>query len=245
MGVSVSTNSAEQVNAVANDVAVTFSNTCKSSISQQTGLNLVDCNLTIQDGIDLNQVANVSVTCLQNSSFQSTMTDAISDAVSQKANSITQSLGGLSVSDANTVSSLSNLLAQSVVQKYTQTCVNGISSDNIINCKGSNITAGYIKTQNTVNDYNTCTQQDHGEAAIVSRMQDIINQTATATEENSFNALIGAGLLVIAVIAIFFVNSVSGNIGWIVVFIFFLLVIALVLYAFFAQRNGWYPFPQK
>lgn len=245
MGVSVSSNSAQQLNAVANEVAATFSNTCKSSIKQQTGLNLVDCNLTFRDGIDLNQASTVSVTCLQNDSFKSTMTDSISDAVSQKANSITQSLGGVGVGVANDISSLSNELAQSVVQKFTQTCVTGIDSSNIINCQGSSITAGYLKTQNTVNAYNTCTQDDSGQAAIISKLQDRIQQTAVAQEENSFNAIIGAVLLVIGVIAIFFVNSVSSSVGWIVVFIVFLLIVALVLYAFFAQRNGWYPFAQK
>ena len=244
MGVSVSSNVANQLNSLANEVAASFAQSCEGSIAQTTGLNLNNCPVNATE-IDLNNTSNINITCLQSDTLKTSMQNAISDAVAQQAAAVTQSLGAPSAAVASSVTNASIGLANAVVTKFTQTCVNNISNSAVINCTNSPLNVKYIKINNQSTEYQSCVSNNTQESAAVNRLTEAIQQTSTAKEENSFNAIISAILIVIAIFAIFVINTASSSFGWIIIIGVILLVIGLVLYAFFAQRDGLYPFPKK
>lgn len=244
MGASISTNAAKKIVSEATRIADTYAQSCQGSVTTQTGITATGCVINAEE-IDVTGQLELSVTCIQSNTTKESMQAAIKSSIQQQASAVTQSLGLPRLGVSSNLSQEADSIATEITNIYTQQCVASASSSVGITCTNSEITAKYIKISSGTTVYDQCTQQNITQSDVQSRIENLIGQTSAATEENSLNATVVVILLVLGVIAIFFVNSVSGVATWVIVFLIFLLVIGIIVYAFFAQENGWYPFRAK
>jgi len=245
MGISSSTNTVNSMIKNANDVITNYENICKSSNSQvNTVFNVSNgCNLD-NDHINLSNYQAISQSCIQNNTIQVSMKSDIEQAMRQAATSVTQQFSFPSVSDANNFIKQSIDLGNQIFTNYINSCINiGLNSNLSFNCQGGTIKNTVIE----INSYQSLTQQcianNIDTIGLATKLISRLDQSASATQENTFGYFMLIFVLFIGIIAWAGI-SVADNplVQWGIVFLVLISVVSSIIYTVTAKSRGAYPY---
>lgn len=245
MGAAISNNVAKQITTSSTSIATSYTSKCTTTGHQLFDLKILSGCQANGNTVNITNEQVLGVACIQNATTQASMTSDIQAQIAQQALAAAQSIGGPSLSIASSISEEATRSAQEIVTLYTQTCVANENQETKVTCSdGSQFNGNVINISNDQSTYNSCVSNASTIADIQNRIAGLINQQTSAQEANTLVSIVVIGLIVLAFFGIFFVYSINGPIGWLIVGILFLLIIALIVYAIFAFMDKLYPFNQ-
>lgn len=244
MGAAISNNVSKDIVNTSYSIATSYVQTCQSA--NKATFNIVanpNCKAQNLGQLDIVNKSSMNANCLQNSTTENTMQSMIQDQIVAQATAAAQSIGGPSLSFASSLQERAENIAQSIRTLYTQHCVTNNTSDVNITCgSGATQTFTGISIDNEISTYNTCTADNATKNQFISKLSNLIHNETNAKEADTLGGFVIVILIVLAIIAFFFVKTLNGPIGWVIVIIVIAVIIGLAVYAAFAFRNGWYPF---
>jgi len=247
MGAAVSSNVTKQIIETSYGIANNYVNDCKTTTSATYNfLASNGCTQNLQN-INLQNGSTINVSCLQNNSTQNSMKNMIRDQIVAQATAAAQSIGGPSLSFSSNVQDIAQKISEQISTDYTQKCTAGNNTTVNIVCSdpSTNQTINGLTINNTENTFNNCTSNNTTVNQQSGRLSDLIRTQTNASEVNTLGSFVAIFLIIIAIIGFFFVKTLNGPIGWIVVIIVAAIVIGLIIYAIFAFERGLYPFTRN
>jgi len=199
MGNSTSNNVAEQMVNLSIDIMNNYTQNCSTQQQNNIEINASNCNgLTIAN-LNQSQYSVINTNCISNAMTQSAIQSDISQALTQQAEAITQSLGGFAQADANNFASTAVRLGETIQNNYTSTCINNETNNFTVNCSNSaGVFIGPVSQQQTLDSIAKCALQAQTTNDIKNTISQQISQSAIAKEENSLSF----GLIFIAIVVI-------------------------------------------
>ena len=243
MGAAISTQVSKQILTNSYAIANTVVQNCVSGIQQDVTLIAKDNCKQNLGTVNINAGNTINVQCVQNTTVQNSLKAQIQAQVTQQANAAAQSLGGPSLSFAKSLTETSEDIATSITNLFTQNCVANIDQSYTIQCQDSaqqTIQTLNIETGNSV--YSTCVNDSTIQNRLQTAMESTIKQTTSAQEADTLAVVIIIVLIFLAIGAIFFIQTLNGPMGWLIVIIVVIVIIGLLVYAAFAFADGLYPF---
>ncbi len=245
MGAAISTNISNQIINSSTQIADTYVQTCTSTFSDTFNLSASNCTQNIGT-INLDQTQTVNVACLQNDTTQASMQADIKAQILQQTIAAAQSIGLPSLTSAQSYEDFAQTTSQQISQAYTQSCVNQLSAAQNITCQaGANQTIKVINIESGQSAYTNCTQNDGSVNQAKQTLSAKLFQDTSAKEADTAVTFVIVGLIILTFVGIFFLYSLDGPIGWVVVGIFLLIVLAVIVYATVAFSDKLFPFNQK
>lgn len=244
MGAAVSNQVAKQIIASSQSIANQYIQGCTGTGNQTFGVDISKGCVANIGTIDVTNNQIVSITCAQNNTTTSSMKADIQAQINQQALAAAQSIGWPSASIASSIAQTSEGIAQTITSIYTQTCLGAANQTNNIKCTdpGSKLTIGVIDVNNTQAIYANCIQENITTSGVTDQMAQIIGQQTDAQESDTLATVVILFLVIGGIFLLFFVNMGGGTIGWILILIFVLIIVALIVYAIFAFSRKLYPF---
>lgn len=246
MGASIAKNVTQNASSGVNNIANSYVTSCTTTVANNQNIT-ASGNCKVDFGtIDVKNTAALSTKCMQSNTTITSMRNQIKNKILSNVTSQTQNLGLPSLSVATNISEAATNLANVVTNTYTQTCINSISSNQSFSCTdNAEVTVNYLNMDNGVQAFQECVQNNISIIDAQNNLESAISQTTAATEENAFAGFFGIFMIIIGIIAIFFINSLNGPIGWLIVAIIICIAIGSLVYGYLASKNGLYPYPKK
>jgi len=247
MGGAVAKNISKQIINNSLSIANTYVQNCTGTGDQLFGLTISNGCVANVGTINIENTQVVNVKCVQNTTTKSSMQSDIQAQIAQQALAAAQSIGGPSVSFAESIANFAQSTSETIKNKYTEECLDTANQSQKITCTDPNskLTVGAIDIKNEQSAYNTCTANNTTIDAIVDSLATIISQQTNASEVNSFSGFVIIILGVLGIVAYGFIKTLNGPIGWIVIAIVAIIVISIIIYATLALTEKLYPFNQK
>ncbi|MCP4120864.1 MAG: hypothetical protein GY751_03845 [Bacteroidetes bacterium] len=249
MGVSIAKSAVNQIQQEGVDVANEFFTLCTNIQSNTNVFQFGDgCKADIQGKIFIKNQASISTSCLQSQSVSTSIQQEMRSRILQKTNAVVQNLGiGASVS--NSLTNLSQQLADNISTSVTQRCITQGNNINRFECKNNaDVKIGpdaVIQVENNTNLGQTCVSETTANNQILQDMVNQISQSSVATTANNFAVLaIFFGLIIFALFY-FTYKEINSPVGTLIIFIIIGLVIGSVAYTYFARQNNFYPFARE
>lgn len=244
MGAAISNNVSSQIVNTSYGIANTYVTDCSSAAkSTYEILASKGCNQTLKN-VDLKSGTTINVDCIQNNTTKNSMQSMIQDQVVAQATAAAQSIGGPSLSFANSIQDIAQNIAQNIKNDYTQRCVQNNTTKITIDCTdpSTNQSIDGLTIDNSIADYATCTSNNTTVNLFQSKLSTLIRTQTNASEVNTFGSFVAIFVIIIAIVGFFFVKTLSGPMGWVIVIIVAAIVLGLIIYAGFAFENSLYPF---
>ncbi len=203
MGNSSSTNSAQQLVNESISILNTYTTNCSTLQQNQIKINAQNCPGLQTSQIDQGQYAVLNVNCISTEMTQSAIQADITQAMTQSAEAITQSLGGIADADASNIADTSVKLGIQISNTYTSDCLTDEQNNITINCSDSaGVFIGPISQQQSLDSITKCTLQADTVNNIKTQLEQQLSQSAIAKEENSlsFMFIFIAIILIIGII---------------------------------------------
>lgn len=184
---------------------------CYSSLENITNVTITNTGSgTINIGdIDLSQYVSASSSCIQSTSVNASVTDAITTLIKNTADTINQNLTAAGPTKAETVTNLvTNLLTQVSIE-ITQTCAANVLNSNsltITNTSSGVTTVGVVKASQFIESVSKCVQSSQAVAGIKQQLMDQITSEASATVQFLGNA----AFYIAIIIAVYFIAVSQG-----------------------------------
>ena len=244
MGAAISNSVASQITTNSLTIANKYVANCTSTGSQLFELNVLNGCVANNNTVNISDVQVLNVACIQNATTQASMLSDIQAQIAQQTLAAAQSIGGPSLTIANTISDQATNAANSIVSAYTQKCVTDENQVTTITCtgQGSQFSGNVINVNNTQNAYNACVANQSSIDTITSGIANTINTQTSAKEANTLGGFVAIALIVLVIFAIFFIYTIGGSFGWIIVVIIVLICISFIVYAVYAFTDRLYPF---
>jgi hypothetical protein len=245
MGAAISNSVASQITTNSLTIANKYVSNCTSTGSQLFDLNVLNGCVANNNTVNISDVQVLNVACIQNATTKASMTSDIQAQIAQQTLAAAQSIGGPSLTIANTISNQATNAANSIVSAYTQKCVTDENQVTTITCsgQGSQFSGNVINVNNTQNAYNSCVANQSSSDTITSGIANAIKTQTSAKEANTLGGFVAIALIVLVIFGIFFIYSVQ-SFGWIIVIIIVLICISFIIYAVYAFTDKLYPFNQ-
>lgn len=188
---------------------------CSSGITAEQGVKIVaKGNVNLQD-INLDQMVTFSSSCLQSNDTESKIDAQLLQSMQQAAESAVKGWG-IGYSEASNLTRNYTDLRYSISNAFKQDCRSAIMASNLIDVEssdGSVSVSGYNAKQ-TLDANRDCIQNSKAVSAVAAKVQQTLDQKATATvaglDLGSFIALI-VGLVAIALIMVFGKSGGGGG----------------------------------
>lgn len=213
MGSTISRNTVEAVTDILINVNLNSIQTCQSTIRSVQEIIIEGNNIDIS-GINLSQVVNTDLTCVQSTDTKTNIDNNIKIAIDQISKAINQQfhIGGV---DAENTTSFVTRLSTSINQTFIQTCTNNLVANQVIDVKGTNIKFTNSNFDQNVNATQSCIKSDSSVVSDQNSLSQHITQTATAEVESLFGSIVGMIIasIVFIVIIIVILNSSGGSSG--------------------------------
>jgi len=243
MGAAISNNVASQIISQSYKIATAAVTTCQSSSRNNFTIGATGSCTVEGNTIDFTQGNTISATCLQNLNVQNSIKSQINAQIIAQSNAAAQSLGGPSLSYAQAVQDVAEDASTTISNAFTVNCISGNTNTANITCgDNASISNNVINVNQTNSTYATCTNDAATITRLAQSLSSAIQSTTTATEADTLSGVIVILFVFLAIGAIFFLYTLNGPTGWIVVGIVALIIIALLVYAAFAFTDGLYPF---
>ncbi len=242
MGANYSSNVAKSYAQATTDVINSYVEKCGTSINSNADFDINGCSGVTISNNDFSNVVLYDATCLQNIASNSTISNAIQQAIQQQASTESQNFGFPTVNDANNfVSAVTNLSTQ-VTNSYIETCSSNLTSDFSFKCSNSsNVVFTNNKFTNNVAQTSNCAINAQTDNGVTNSVSQSIAQSASAKEKNVFAVL----FFLIIVILIFPFALGSQNVKWLIIGVIILIIVLIIVYLVIAKYRGWPPFPEN
>lgn len=247
MGAAISNNVANQIIQNSNAIANKYIQSCSSQANSSFNLDILrGCKSNIGT-VDISTSQVIDVTCAQNTTTRDSMRSDIKAQIIQQATAAVQSLGGPALAVASNLTDVATTAASTITDSYTQSCLGTATASNNILCSDpdSGLNIGLLKVEDTQTARNTCVATNITTNGLVASLSTVISTTTNASEADTLIIFVIIGLVVLAFVGIFFLYTLNGPIGWVIVGIFVLIVIGIVIYATLAFTDKLYPFNTK
>jgi hypothetical protein len=247
MGPSVSKNYVRQGVSEMASVAVSSTQSCQSSVSENQTVSLsgnTGANITVGN-INFDQAVTVDVTCLESTEVDNLIMQNVAQVAKQMADAVNQQFGLTAGSFADNTADTFADLATDVSTTFTQTCkslIGGNQSVLVDDNVGSVISVGDINFNQTVDEVINCVSTNISSTDLDQYADQLDDQSATATVENFLSGIITIIIIIIIVIMVVIFKGVGGLLNW-----KFLLTIALIIVGYFvlAAIFKWWPFSKS
>lgn len=251
MGVSISKNTINSMINDSNSIISTYENLCSANgTSTQAQLNINGCTF-VNTPINITANTFISQTCVQNNRSNNSLQSSVRQQMQQAAQAITQSFGFPSVSAAQNFINDSVTLGDQIVDYYYNTCTaQATQNSSVFNCTNStfectnnNPNCSAINVESYQEITQKCLQTNTTTNAIISKMEEDLNQTAVAMQQNTFASVLIFFLVIIVIIAYAGISVAdSPLVQWGIVFLVAFSVISSAIYTITARNNGNYPY---
>ena len=139
------------------------------------------------------------------------------------------------------LSSATTLLSETIANEFIQTCTSNASNTQSFECTNSDdVTIKSITFESYQTSVNNCMQNNTNINNAKANVSSIIDQTATAKEENVFNSFIIIFFVIIGIIFIIFIGL--GGTNWWLILVLIVIVIIIIGYASLSSSIGLWPF---
>ena len=241
MGVSIAKNSVMSMISSSNDVFQNFASNCSSKAGTDITDQNKNCKVKIGQ-ININLDTTVNQQCFTSAVSMTSLTQQMNLQFKQAAQAITQNFGFFAASDAESFINTSVDLSNKIVQNFTQSCLsNAVNTLGFI-CNESDIEISGINITSYVSTYQKCTSDYVAQSDITTTLVQKLQSTTLASEANAFGSFIIVFAFILIVIVYFALQTLSGPIGWLIVFLVIGSVLSGVLYSYFAPQNKYYPY---
>lgn len=245
MGVSVSTNSIDNMVKSATAVINDYSQVCSISGTGAFNNNISLKGCTIDNThFNLSNTTAVSQNCMVSANTQTALSSSISQTMRQSAQAITQQFSFPSFAKADNFIKNSVLLADTISETFKQTCNSAASGQqNTITCTDSKITNSVFELQNYQTLVQNCMLKSIQQTNIYKTLINDFDETAVAKNNNTFAAILFAFVLLIAIFCWALISVANTDIvKWGVLILVIVFVISSIVYAVTAQKAGNYPY---
>ena len=134
MGAAISNNVASQIIQQSYNIATTAVTTCQSTSANNFTIGATGGCTVAGNTIDFTQGNIISATCLQNLNVQNSIESQINAQIIAMSNAAAQSLGGPSLSYAQSVQKVAESASSKISQKFTVGCITGNTNTATITC---------------------------------------------------------------------------------------------------------------
>lgn len=244
MGISSSTNTVNSMIKNVNDVFNTYENICSASGNEvDTTFKLNGCSLT-GDIFRLNNYQAVSQSCIQNATTTTAIRSDVEQAMRQAATAVTQSIGFPSFTQANAFIQQSIDAGNDITNQYINTCVgNALKSNLSFSCQNSNISNSVVEINSFQSLTQSCVSNYITTSDIVSKLVSSLDQSTSASQENTFGYFMLVFVLFIGIIAWAGISIASEPaVQWLIVGLVLFSIVGSVIYTVFAKQFGLYPY---
>ena len=243
MGAAISDQVSNQIIKNSLDIATNVSQTCQSTTSNNFNIDAKNNCVQTLGNITIKNNISIDTSCIQNSTVQNSLQSQLQTQILNQATAAAQSLGGPSITFSRNIQNFSQETSKNISNLFTQSCVSQHSSTVTIKCSDNAIqTIGAINDTNQIADYTNCTNNNSVISDAKETLSNYLKNETFATEADTFGSVVVIFLVVIGFFAIFFVQTLNGPIGWIIIIIVAAIVIGAIIYAIYAYQNGSYPF---
>lgn len=245
MGAAISNNVSNQIIDTSVQIANSYVDKCAATFSQTFNLSASMCTQNI-DKIVLDQSQIVNVACIQNTTTQSSMKSDIKAQILQQTIAAAQSLGLPSLTDAQSAEDFAEKTSEDISTAVTQQCTSELNQAQNISCSaGANQKIGVIDIKGSQTTFSNCVSNSSNISQAKLDLANYISNTTNATEANSAVTFVIVALIILTFVGIFFLYTLDGPIGWVIVGIFLLIVLGIIVYATVAFTDKLYPFNQR
>jgi len=245
MGPTKASNSAKSVAKAITDVGVQVIQGCNVAVSQNQIINANGNAGSIDiSGIDWSQAVTTNLQCVQNSTTQTTIDNAMSQAATQAAAATNQEFNISGETEAANVSEQIEEIKNAISLSFQQECTGLISQNQIANLNNNTnqVSLGNLNWSQTADAVANCIQTSDAVTNATNSLTQTLEQTATATVESFLGPFIAIIIVIVIVIGLVIYRGVGALTNW-----RFLLVIgaAVVLYFIAALIFKWPPFQKS
>ncbi len=223
--------------------------TCQTSVSQNESFSICYSKGVTVSGnfIDMNEAVIIDSACVSKNISNTTTTSAVDTSISQITKAIVSNLG-LGTADAANLTTLMTNLQTSIINSYSQTCVEYIQQNesfSLCNDDGVVVQSNIVFENELSDNLVSCIQQDKNVNTVTESIVQLIAQKAEATVTNELGMLLLLLLVIAAICAIvtFGAPALLLFIDWKVVAVLCIFVfLILVGYFSLAYWQKWFPF---
>jgi hypothetical protein len=245
MGAAISNQVANQVIQTSYKISNAVIQNCSTVSNNNFTLGLTGGCQFNGDTFDVTQQNTINTSCVQNSTVKNTMQSQITAQITSQVNAAAQSLGGPSVTLANNIQNFAQQTSEQITNRFTQSCVNNSTNNATINCANSSLNHTAFKFTQGNSSYDACANDADIQNQFVASLSTLIQNNTSATEADTLTGVIIIIFVFLAIGAIFFIRTLNGPMGWLIVGIVALVIIGLLVYAAFAYVDGLYPFKKS
>lgn len=245
MGVSISKNTVNSMIQSSIDITNNFATICSSTNQEANAIiNVNDCTLS-DDKILLNSNVVVSLSCLQDTSIQQSVSNSINQNIRQQAQAISASFGFPTVEDAENFLNASLALGEVISNTFNSTCaVEGTSSKTSFSCSGgSTISGTIIEVDSFAQVSQGCIFKQIVQTNAAANVVSALSNSSLSKEYDTFSSLLYGFIILIAIfawMAVRFSETPVVQIAVVVIILF--VIISSLVYAYTARTRGNYPF---
>lgn len=246
MGTAISHQVSNQIINNSYSIATNAIQKCKASASSQFKAEAGgNCHQNITT-VNLTNGTEIEASCVQNVTTNASMQAQITAQVISQVNAAAASLGGPSVSIADSLNDFAQYTAETISNQFTSVCT-GLSQNTASFGCGDSATQniGTINVDNTTSEYLSCANSATVSDNLKNILSDKISSTTAAKETDTLTTIVVIVLIFLGIFGFIFVRTLNGPIGWVVVIIVVALIIGLIVYAIFAFSRGLYPFNSR
>jgi hypothetical protein len=244
MGISSSTNTINSMIQNTNQIFNTYENICSATQNEVNSVfNVTNCTLS-NDKITFNNYQAVSQQCIQNNTVKQSITADVEQAMRQAATAVTQSFSFPSVASANNFIENSVKLGTQIANYYNNKCVGeGLQSNQSFTCSGSTINNSVIEFNSFQTLVQQCMATDTAAQDLTSSLISQLDQSASATQQNTFAYFMLVVVIFIGIIAWAGISiSQEPAIQWLIVGLVLVSVVGSVIYTITSKSSGNWPY---
>lgn len=218
MGVNYSSNTATEAVSILNTVVNSSTTNCKVSTSevQEFGFNYLN-GTTVDVNINADQITFINTECFSTTSFNTSLTNSISQAATQLATAISQQFSLPAFSEADNVVQITAQLANTIQNTFVNNCSQTLSEVQQYTVNGANNShiIGTLNFQQGLDDVNQCIFKNSAVNSLQNKLAQAVSQSATAKTANTIAGIIAAAFgsffLIVAVVFVLLAFGVIGG----------------------------------
>lgn len=246
MGASISKNTIQSMINDTNSIISSYENSCTATgTSTNSQVVAVGCDFGNNNKIIVQGNAFVSQQCVQNNISNNSLKSSVEQSMKQTAQAITQSFGFPSVTVSEDFISQSIKLGDQIVDYYHNTCLAQTTSSNVgFTCVNSKFGSGnVVEVQGFTKITQTCLQNNTSTNNIISNLTALLDQSAVATQQNTFEIVIVVFIVVILVLAYAGISLADNPlVEYGILFLVLASIISSAIYTATAKKYNNYPY---
>jgi hypothetical protein len=181
---------------------------CDTLINNNNEIDIINQGnnntITVQNILQ-GQTVNLNSDCVSKAAADTTISQDVTNAITQQASAIVGSLS-IGSSEANNIINNSYDLSQKVINTFEQTCSPLVNNSNVLKFTssgtGNTILLAYINQEQLVNATTKCMQDTIASSNLAQSIEQDISQSATAKNEGLLDFLKWIAIAIIAIIAL-------------------------------------------